>query len=163
MGDYSTLMTADTKINGIYAKNIIGEFEVAKKEISKNPNVEGFWKILLKKYPENRLEECKKAVKYSKTLLKKSLKLSMFENSKVEDIDHAVNELIYTNSKNTHSLNLNSKKCEEIGLNVKNLKEDIVLQDIILSLHFACIDYFNIEKTPKLFFNQNDDFICKNN
>lgn len=160
MGDYSTLMTVDPKIKETYAKNIIEEMEVAKKEISENPSTEGFWKILLKKYPENRLEESKKAVQSSKNLLRKSLGLSMFKNSETEVIDNVVNELICSDSKNNHSLNLNSAKCREIGLNIKNLKEDVKLQDIVLSLHFDCIDYLNYGKNPKLFFNQTGSLIA---
>jgi hypothetical protein len=57
---------------------------------------------------------------------------------------------------------LSPKKCREIGLKIKFIEEDEELQDLILSIHHACMNYFNQKNASKLYLNQNGIFLSNN-
>ena len=52
-----------------------------------------------------------------------------------------------------------------VGPNVYGVKMgakyyfDKELQDLVLSIHYACLDYFNQKNISKLYANQNNDFL----
>lgn len=159
MGKHSSLGPADPQIYGIPAKTAIEEFELAKKEIEENPKSTPFWTILLDKYPANFLFECKNSMEWTKDILEKSLKYSMFKNKEDKTIDKIVYELILGDATKSHSRNLSPEKCMEIGLKIKYIEEDEELQDLILSVHHACISYFNSVNVGKIYMNQNGTFL----
>ena len=153
MGKHSSLGPVDPQIMGIPAQTAIEEFELAKQEIEKNPNLGIFWRILLEKYPPNFMFECKNTMEWAKEILEKSLKYSMFKNDNQKIIDKIMYELVSRDATKDHSRNLSVKKCKEIGLNIKILEKDKELQDLVLSIHHACINYFNHEEACKIFSN----------
>lgn len=157
MGKHSSLGPVDPQIIDSSAKNIIKEFELAKKETSETPELIPFWEILLDKYPENILIECENAIEWSEYILEKSLKYSMFKNNQNE-INRIKHELITSKNTKDHNQNLSARKCQKIGLKIKYLEEDKELQDIVLSIHHAYISYFNHENKSKLFVNQNGTY-----
>ena len=79
----------------------------------------------------------------------------MFNENNQSQIDKIKSELITGETTKNHSQNLSAEKCKEIGLNIKYLEDDEKLQDLILSIHHACISFFNHENKGKLFINQN--------
>ncbi len=107
--------------------------------------------------------ECKKAMELSKDILEKSLKYSMFKENNQKTIENIIYELISRDVTKDHSRNLSAEKCKEIGLNITNIEEDEELQDIILSIHHACISYFNQKNACKLYSNQNGVFLIMSN
>lgn len=153
MGEHSSLGPVDPQILDVSAKSIIKEHDIAKKEIIEQPESIPFWEILLNKYPENTLIECKNAIKWSEFILDKSLKYSMFENNQ-KQIDKIKEALITGETTKDHSQNLSLSKCKDIGLNVKNLENDETLHELVLSIHNACLSYFNHKLSSKLFLNQ---------
>lgn len=154
MGKHSSLGPVDPQIFNYSAKNIIKEFQLAKKEISEQPELIPFWTILLEKYEENILIECENLLEWSEYILEKSLKYSMFKEDNQKKIDRIKFELIIGDTTKNHSQNLPPKRCEEIGLNIKYLEDNEELQDIVLSIHHAFISFFNHENAHKLFINQ---------
>lgn len=60
---------SDPQVLDLASKDIIKEFELAKKETATHPELIPFWEILLDKYPENTLIECEKAIKWSEYIL----------------------------------------------------------------------------------------------
>lgn len=160
MGKYSSLGPVDPQIVGIPAQSVIKEFELAKKEIVESPETLSFWELLINKYPANFLFECENAIEWSKDILRKSLEYSMFKNNEnSEMIDKIMFELVSGDATKDHSRNLSAEKCKEIGLNIKYIEKDEELQDIVLSIHYSCLDYFNQKNTSKLYANQNNDFL----
>ncbi|WP_298523539.1 S49 family peptidase [uncultured Methanobrevibacter sp.] len=151
MGKHSSLGPADPQIYGIPARTVIEEFELAKKEIEENPKSVPYWRILLDKYPVNFLFECKNSMDWAKEILEKSLKYSMFKDDNPAIIDKIVYELTLGEATKSHSRNLSPKKCREIGLKIKFIEEDEELQDLILSIHHACINYFNQKNVSKIY------------
>ncbi len=160
MGKHSSLGPVDPQIGIFSAQNIIKEFELAKKEITEQPETIPFWNILLDKYPENILIECENAIKWSEYILEKSLRYSMFKNGNQEKIDKIKYNLISGSTTKNHSQNLSAEKCREIGLKIKYLEDDEELQDLVLSIHHACISYFIHQNKNKLFVNQNGEYLA---
>lgn len=159
MGKHSSLGPVDPQIIDMDAQTVIEEFELAKKEITENPESTPFWNILLDKYPPNFMFECKNAIDWSKDILEKSLKYSMFKDNDQKTIDKIMHELVSRDTTKDHSQNLSAEKCKEIGLHIKFIEDDEELQDLILSVHHACISYFNHENTCKIYLNQKGGFL----
>ena len=82
----------------------------------------------------------------------------MFKNESQAKIDEIKHELITSDEIKDHSQNLSMEKCREIGLKVKNLEDDKKLHEIVLLIHYASINYFNIEKKSKIIANQKGIF-----
>ena len=159
MGKYSSLCPADPQIYGMPARTVIEEYELAKKEMEEKPKSTSYWTVLLEKYPPNFLFECKNSMDWTKDILEKSLKYSMFKNDEQQIVDKIVYELIFGEATKSHSRNLSREKCMEIGLNIKYIEEDNELEEIILSIHYACLNYFNREEACKIYLNQNGTFL----
>ena len=159
MGKHSSLGPADPQIYGIPAKTVIEEFEQAKKEIEENPKSTPYWTILLDKYPANFLFECNNSMDWAKEILEKSLKYSMFKDNEQEIVDKIVYELTRGDATKSHSRNLSPEKCREIGLKIKNIEDNEELQDLILSIHHACISYFYNANSSKIYANHEGTFI----
>lgn len=160
MGKHSSLGPVDPQIGIFSAQNIIKEFKLAKKEIAEQPESIPFWTILLDKYPENILIECENAIEWSEYILEKSLKNSMFKDGNQQKIEKIKYDLITGTTTKNHSQNLSAEKCKEIGLNIRYLEEDEELQDLVLSIHHACISYFIHKNKDKLFINQNGEYLA---
>ncbi len=159
MGKHSSLGPVDPQIGSLAARTVIEEFELAKKEIEETPESIAYWELLLDKYPANFLFECRNTMEWAKDILEKSLKYSMFHEEESEKINRLSYELVSGEATKDHSRNLSAKKCREIGLNVIYLEENDKLQDLILSIHHACISYFNHENSCKIYLNQNGTFL----
>lgn len=159
MGKHSSLGPADPQILGMSARTVIEEYELAKKEMEENPKSTPFWTALLEKYPSNFLFECRNSMDWAKDILEKSLKYAMFNEDNQEMIDKIVYELLYGEATKSHARNLSAEKCSEIGLKIRYLEEDEELHEIILSIHYACLNYFNQENVCKIYLNQNGTFL----
>ena len=159
MGKHSSLGPADPQILGMSARTVIEEYELAKKEMEENPKSTPFWTVLLKKYPSNFLFECRNSMDWAKDILEKSLKYAMFNEDNQEMIDKIVYELLFGEATKSHSRNLSAEKCREIGIKIKYLEEDEELHNIILSIHYSCLNYFNRENVCKIYLNQNGTFL----
>ena len=150
MGKQSSLGPVDPQILDVSAKEVIKEFEIAKKEIVQQPEVTPFWTILLDKYPANFMLECKNTIDWTEEILDNTLKYS-----NCKDIDKVKSALLNGEFTKNHSQNLSAKKCKEIGLNIKNFDDDEILNKLILSIHKSYLNYFNNYNICKLFVNQN--------
>ncbi|MBQ6099705.1 MAG: S49 family peptidase [Methanobrevibacter sp.] len=159
MGKHSSLGPADPQIYGMSARTVIKEFELAKKEIEENPKSTHYWTTLLDKYPANFLFECENSIDWAKEILEKSLKYSMFKADNQEMIEKIVYELIFREATKSHYRNLSPEKCLEIGLNIRYIEDDEEIQDLILSIHYASLSYFNNVNTSKIYSNQNGTFL----
>ena len=159
MGKHSSLGLADPQIYGMPARTVIEEFELAKKEIEENPKTTPYWTILLDKYPANFLFECKNSMDWAKDILEKSLKYSMFKDDNQKIIDKIVFELTLGEATKSHSRNLSPEKCREIGLKICYIENDEELQDLVLSIHHACISYFNNNNASKIYINHEGTFL----
>lgn len=157
MGKQSSLGPIDPQFSGIPAHGVIEEFNRAYNEITKDPRTIPVWQPIIAKYPPAFIGECEKAIKWSNSLVEMWLKRNMFsENERAEEIiDTIIRELGDHSVSLAHNRHLSSAKCEEIGLNIKELESDQELQDRVLSVHH--IYFHTLSSTPafKIIENQN--------
>ena len=107
------------------------------------------------KYPPNFSIECENAIEWSENILEKSLKYSMFkENKDKEKIEKIKQELITSENIKDHTQNFSAEKCNEIGLKIKKLEDDKKLHEIVLSIYYGTLSYFNLKKKSKILVNQ---------
>lgn len=163
MGKQSSLGPIDPQFYNVPAEAIIKEFEMAKLEISKNPKTIPIWQTLLSKYPPALIVLCENARKWSDKILEKSLTYAMFDKEQNNEIINKIKEVLgsHENTK-SHGKHLSAKECSELGLKISNMEDDDELQDLILSVHHACMNLFNINKnTLKLVANNKKKFFIQ--
>lgn len=156
MGKQSNLGPIDPQLGGMAAHGILEEVDRAFNEIKSDPAKAIIWQPILQKYQPTLVGECEKAIKWSESLVKEWLRTGMFgaqKNSgrKITKIitelgDHAVNL--------NHARHMSLDKCREIGLNVTSLESDPRLQDLVLSVHHACIHTLSSTNAFKIIENQ---------
>lgn len=160
MGKQSSLGPVDPQINGVPAHGVISEFERAKKEIEENPARIPLWQPILSKYNPTFIGSCQRAIEWSDEILENSLKNNMFkENPNDASIKSIIDVLGSPKDTKHHNRHLNPNKCKELGLNITFMEDDNEEQDLILSIHHACMSLFNKSNSFKIFANQNDRFL----
>jgi ClpP class serine protease len=160
MGRQSSLGPVDPQIRGIPAHGVTSELEKIIEDVDKNPSRIAIWQHILSKIPPSYLDSCYKSIEWANEILEESLKNNMFKDNPDEDkIKEIVNTLASPNDTKSHSRHLSARKCSELGLNITMMEEDSVSQDLILSIHHACMTMFNKSNAFKLFVNQKGDFL----
>lgn len=157
MGKHSNLGPIDPQFNGLPAHGIIEEFARAYEEIKKDTMKAVVWNPIIQKYNPTLIGECEKSIKWSKQIVKDWLSECMLKNDKnqtkkLEKILYELGEHAVTLS---HSRHISAEKCKEIGLNIFMIEEDNDLQDIILSIHHACILTLTRTNAIKIIENHN--------
>ena len=149
MGKHSNLGPIDPQINGKPTHGIIEEFNKAKQEIAMNPKTIPVWQTILSRYSPTLIGECEKAIKWSETMVGDWLKENMFsdKSNKDEMVNNVIGEL------GSHALTLSHDRHlpidilkDRLGLNILEIESDDELQDMILSVHHACI--ISLTQTP---------------
>lgn len=162
MGKQSSLGPIDPQFSGIPAEAIIKEFERAKEEVSKHPETTPIWQTMLSKYPPAFVIICENARKLSDEILEKSLTYSMFDESEKDSIEKIKEVLGSHENTKSHGRHLSAKECSNIGLKIKNMEDNNEFQDLILSVHHACMDFFNKnEGAIKLLANNQKKFFMQ--
>ena len=160
MGKQSSLGPIDPQFGGIPAEAIIKEFERAKEEVSNDPKTIPIWQTMLSKYPPSFVIICENARKLSDEILEKSLTYSMFDESEKDTINNIKEVLGSHENTKSHGRHLSAKECANIGLKITNMEDDDKFQDLILSIHHACMVFFNKnENAIKLIANQKKFFM----
>ena len=148
MGKQSSLGPVDPQFNGIPAHGVLEEFQRAHDEIISDPRTIPVWQPIIAKYSPAFLGECDKAIKWSNELVTEWLSRNMLAGK--EDAQEIVNVIVKELSDHSvsyaHNRHLSYKKCKDIGLEVRELESDQVLQDKVLSLHH--IYYHTLGSTP---------------
>ncbi len=149
MGKQSSLGPIDPQFNGIPAYNIKQEFEEAKQDLAVNDKNAQYWAIKLHQYPAAFMKTAIDAIDLSNALVEEWLGTCMFDKNNPDDakiiknITEKLNE--HENSKN-HGRHLNIDFCNSIGLKVKAMEDNPILQEAILSVHHAFM--VTLDSTP---------------
>ena len=152
MGRQSSLGPVDPQIRGIPAHGVTSEFEKIIEDVDKNPSRISVWGPIISKINPSFLDSCYKSIEWANEILEESLKNNMFkDNPDDENIRKIVNTLASPKDTKSHSRHLSAGKCAELGLNITMMEEDGVNQDLILSIHHACMTMFNKSAAFKLF------------
>ena len=158
MGKQSSIGPIDPQFGSMAAFAVLEEFSRAADEIKKDPTKVPLWHAIFSKVDPGFLTKCQKAVELSGKLVTDWLISGMFCNdadskNKAERIVKALNN--HTEMK-AHDRHINAEEAEKLGLNVIMLEDDQKLQDLVLTVHHACMHTFNqVNNLQKIVENQN--------
>lgn len=141
MGKHSSLGPIDPQLGGLAAHAILDEFESARQEIASDPSLALLWQPIISKYPPTMVGECQRAIDWSKSLATDWLQTGMFAGTDdpVLRARRAVDYLADHNETATHARHISAQAARDQGLVIDSLEEDDTLQDLVLSIHHACI------------------------
>lgn len=141
MGKQSSLGPIDPQLNGIPAHGIIEEFNQAFEECKANKIKIPLWQPIIAKYTPTLIGEAQKAISWSEEMVKEWLITGMFSEIKDKGIkvDKVIKELGDHALTKSHNRHLSASKCKEIGLKIEMLENKQELQDVVLTVHHACI------------------------
>ena len=156
MGKQSSLGPIDSQFGGISVEAILKECQMAKEEIASKPETIPYWNILLSKYPPAFIIRCENSRKWSEEILDKSLRYAMFDESDEKIINKIKSELGSHENTKSHGRHLSAKDCKNLGLKISYMEDDDEFQDIVLSIHHACMNFFSFNCDCIKFFANSD-------
>lgn len=141
MGKQSSLGPIDPQIGGMPAHGILEEFRQARESILADPRTIPLWQPILAQYDPTLIGDCQKAVDLSADMVKEWLVTGMFSGTSDASMraDNVVAQLSDHALTKTHDRHLSMDKARDIGLTILPLEENQTLQDLVLSVHHACI------------------------
>lgn len=141
MGKESSLGPVDPQYRNVPAQGVLKEFEEAMKQTTSSPNRSLIWKEIIGQYRPTFLGECENVVKLSKDLVREWLETCMFKKSKNKDkkIKKIIDELASHDASKVHDRHYDYIKCKNLGLKVKMLESDSILQDKVLSIYHSYV------------------------
>jgi hypothetical protein len=144
MGRQSSIGPVDPQFGNFSAAGVLDQFEMIHEEITRDPSRLPLWLPVLNKFGPDDIIKMKRGIEWSQEILENNLRNGMFKHLKPgeqEEKIKKVSELLGQpkNSK-AHDRHINLEKAKACGLNIKQLEDDNILQDKLLSLHhLICI------------------------
>lgn len=156
MGNQSSLGPIDPQLGGISTHGLIEEFERARKEIANSAQTIPLWQPILARYNPTLIGDCEKAIDWASTMVTNWLSDSMFrdETEPFRMSKVVVEELASHSLTKSHSRHYSAKACKALGLKILDLEDDRVFQDLVLSVHHACIHTLTSTSAYKIIENQ---------
>jgi len=147
----------------VSAEAIIKQFEQAKQECAKDPNVLAAWMPILKQYPPGILVECQNAMALAKELVQEWLAEYMFrgdKNAKAK-AQKIADFLSSHEDTKVHDRHITRKKAMSLGLKVTPLEKDPNLYELVMTLYHTVTLTFDQTSVIKIFDNHNGDSIVR--
>lgn len=137
LGKQSSLGPIDPQLRGIPAQGVINEFKKALKEFKEDRDSLQIWQFIIQQYRPTFLGQCQQANEWTRTFVSEKLKTVMFSGDPEAEQKAAriVDALSDTDEHKSHERHIPMAKCIEIGLRIKPLEDDAVLQDLVLTVH----------------------------
>lgn len=146
MGKQSSLGPIDPQVNGLPASGIVSEFYSASKEMKEDKSKSNVWGPVISRYPPSLIENCKKAISWSKELAGEYLSGSMFKEELGSDrdatekkIQNIVRLLTDQEMTKSHSRHIPMPVCQDAGMRIVEMETNQELQDAILSIHHSSV------------------------
>lgn len=160
MGKQSNLGPIDPQFGGMSCAGIIEEFQEASNAVLQEPKLAAVWGPIISKYHPTFIGDCKKAIDWADSIVRKWLESNMFsadarpsERAKV-----VVDELSSHNATYSHSRHIHIEELKELGIVVTPLEgldnqpragcKD--LQDCVLTVHHAYMHTFASSNAIKI-------------
>ena len=165
MGKQSSLGPIDPQITfpsigTVPAYAILNEIETATQEIKSEPAKQFVWAQIISKYNPTFIGECRNSISWSQEITKQWLKKCMFADDQSEKTMDKINKIVEKLGNHAltkrHSRHLSNEYCKSLGLKIIDLESDQKLQDLVLSIHHACMITFHSTTAIKIIENQND-------
>lgn len=141
------------------AQAIIDQFDAAQKQLSSDPKLLPAWIPILPIYGPALYQQCKNAIKLSRTLVEERLVTYMFAGKprKKESAKKIARFFANHNNFLTHARRVDIDQMIALGANIHDLRQDLVLRDLIQELHSALIFAFDQSAAFKLIENSIGD------
>ncbi|HIE01571.1 MAG TPA: serine protease [Thiotrichaceae bacterium] len=138
------------------AQSILDEFELAKEEVTKNPQTAPIWVRRLDKYPIGFLKVCENTINLSQEIVEKWLATWMLKNdsnkeTKAKEISSWLSK---TNLHKTHGRPISMKEAMDKGLIIEELEKDNDLQEKVLSVFHSAMCTHLVSNCVKFIENQ---------
>ena len=145
MGKQSSLGPIDPQLNNAPAGAVLEEFQLAIQTIKQDPASTPLWQAIVGRYPPAFLINCAQALKWSQEMVTNWLESNMFagESDAQAKAQSIASHLADHNRTATHARHLGMKECAGLGLKIKPLESDGVLQDLTLTVHHAYMHTFS--------------------
>lgn len=148
MGKHSSLGPIDPQFGGMAAQAILEEFQQAIADVTSNPASAAIWQPIIAKYPPTLVGACRKASEWANELATRYLESGMFRG--VHNAAALVQEVVgllgsHAQTK-SHARHISLEDAQELKLKVTPLEEDQKLQDLVLTVHHACMH--TLSSTP---------------
>lgn len=145
------------------AQAIINQFDIAKKELSKNPNQLPAWLPILQPLGPSLLTQCEAADKLARDLVESWLKSYMFQN--VENGEtlaiKIANFLANYEDHLSHGKRIGIEQLKDLGLVVKDLRQTPDLREAIWNLYLAISCTFDGTGAFKIIENGHGDALIR--
>lgn len=155
MGKQSNLGPIDPQVNGLPAYGVLGEFDRAVRDSTRSVGAAQMWQTIISKYHPTFLSSCEHAIALSKNIVKNWLVKGMFagDTKALSKANKIVRELSSQDNNRDHGRHIHAERCSEIGLKIFALEGDPDLQDLVLTVHHACVHTLNAANVAKLIEN----------
>ena len=163
MGKQSNLGPIDPQFGGMSCAGIIEEFEDASKAVLAKPQLAAVWGPIISKYHPTFLGDCKKAIDWADSIVRKWLEENMFHE--YPDAENraktVVGQLSSHNVTYSHSRHIHIEELLKLGVNVISLEgldnrpiQDCKdLQDCVLTIHHTYMHTFGSSNAIKIIEN----------
>lgn len=157
MGRQSCLGPIDPALGSYRTDAVVEEFEKAKKDIAKDPNLSLLWQPIISKYPMTFLGECEKASELAGIVSTKWLKSGMLKGDVHQRKKLSAVQNLFASHKisKTHDRHISADEAMATGLKVQLIEGNPSLQDAVMSVHHAAINFMNQEGHARLITNVN--------
>lgn len=157
MGKHSSLGPIDPQFGGLPVHGIVEEFERARQDILNDPSTIPLWQPIIAKYNPTLIGEAEKAIEWANEMVESWLVTGMFLNQ--DDAHQKANGIIEELGSHaltlSHDRHISATKAKELGIVIHDLEEDQGLQDLVLTIHHACIQTLSETPAMKIIENQN--------
>ena len=156
MGKHSSLGPSDPQIAGLAAHGVIEEFTSAQKEVARNQVLGILWQPIIAKYSPTLIGECQKAIKWADKMVTEWLVSGMLKDEPLpaEAARKVVQELGSHALTLSHSRHISMEKALSMGLKVTALESDQKMQEMVLTVHHACVQTLTDTPATKIIENQ---------
>ena len=163
MGKQSNLGPIDPQVNGVPAYGVLTEFKKACRESTTAAKAE-MWGRIIGQYRPSFLQSCENSIKWSNQFVEHQLTKVMFQGdaSAATKAKNVVKTLSHYTTNRTHSRHIHFEEGQKMGLNVKSLESNQLLQDIVLTVHHCYMHIFMNGPTFKAIENHAGAGIFKN-
>lgn len=155
MSKHSNLGPIDPHLSGVPAYGVKEEFRRACREVKRHPSRIPIWQSIIGQYTPTFLSQCENAIKWSNTFVEGQLKNVMFSGDpKAEEkAKEIVKKLSTYRGNKTHNRHIHFEECKAIGLKVKQIEDDKILQDLVLTVHHCFMHSIMNTRSYKLIEN----------
>lgn len=149
MGKHSAIGPIDPQVNGgLPAHTILEDFETAKQDVVRNPNLANLWAPRLMNLPLGFFKLCEHTIALSKEKVEQWLGQYMFQGKEPDKAEKIAEWLGNFSEHRTHARPIGYDLAISQGLKVSRLEDDQNLQEAVLSVFHAVMVTF--QTTPCL-------------